>query len=113
MKFKLLFAALFGLGFAPLHAAVEDSLKVLAAVGREGQGNEAASVAWEEGGGAGPGCLAELLRAAGTGTLVADNWLRVAGQTIVSNARQQGQPIPVADLEAFLRDTAHAAAGRR
>ena len=47
MKSKLLLFVLAGFGFTPLHAALDQSLQALAAVGREGQGNEAANAAWK------------------------------------------------------------------
>ena len=110
---KLLLAALLFTGFAPLHAAVDDSLRALAAVAREGRGNEAASVAWQEVVKNGPSALPALLAAAGKGSPVADNWLRLAGDVIVENARRTKQPLPLAAVEAFLKDTAHAASARR
>ena len=97
----------------PLHGALNDSLQSLAAVGQEGKGNEAASAAWKDVVQAGPAALPQLLTATGKGSPVADNWLRLAGDTIVQNARSHGQSLPVAEVEAFLKDTAHAAAARR
>jgi len=113
MKLRLLSVVLAGFGLVPLHGALDQSLQVLAAVGREGQGNEAAGAAWKEVVTSGPACLPALLAATGKGSPVADNWLRVAGETIVGNARQQGQAVPVAEMEAFLKDTARAPAARR
>ncbi|MEP6670535.1 MAG: hypothetical protein ABJF10_15350 [Chthoniobacter sp.] len=97
----------------PLHGALDDSLQALAAVGHEGKGNEAASAAWKDVVKAGPAALPALLAATGKGGPVADNWLRVAGDTIVQNALSHGQALPVAEVEAFLKDTAQAAAARR
>jgi len=110
---KLLPVLLLCLCAAPLHGALDESLKALASVGREGQGNVAASAAWKEVVQAGPAALPPLLAATGKGSPVADNWLRVAGDTIVANARQHGQPLPLAEIEAFLKDTAHASPARR
>ncbi len=112
-RMKHFVPALLLLSLARLHGALEVSLKTLAAVGREGAGNEAASVAWKDVVQAGPAALPALLAAAGQGSPVADNWLRLAGDTIVDNAQRSKQPLPVAELEAFLNDLAHAAAGRR
>jgi hypothetical protein len=113
MKLSFVPLIVASLGLSPLHAALDRSLEALASVGREGQGNEAASAAWKEVVQSGPACLPELLAVTGRGGPVADNWLRVAGETIVSNARQQGREIPVGALESFLNDTTHMAAGRR
>lgn len=98
---------------ATAHGALDQSLEALASVGREGQGNEAASAAWKEVVEAGPASLPALLGVMGKGSPVADNWLRIAGDTIVQNARTHGQALPVAEVEAFLKDTAHAAPARR
>ncbi|EDY21303.1 conserved hypothetical protein [Chthoniobacter flavus Ellin428] len=93
--------------------ALDQSLQALANVGREGQGNEAASVAWKEVVQTGPASLPALLAVVGKGSPVADNWLRIAGDAIVQNARAQGQALPVAEVEAFLKDTAHPPPARR
>jgi hypothetical protein len=105
-------AALLSL-LAPLPAAVDDSLAKLTAVEREGRGNEAASVAWREVVQAGPPALPAVLAAAGKGSAVADNWLRLAGDAIVAEARKTATPIPLGEIEAFLKDTARPAAGRQ
>jgi hypothetical protein len=49
----------------------------------------------------------------GKGTPVADNWLRLAGDAIVQNALSSGKPLPISEMEAFLRDTSRPASGRR
>jgi hypothetical protein len=94
-------------------AALTEPLKSITAVAAEGKGNEAASSAWKEVVQAGPSALPEILAAMGRGTAVADNWLRLAGDVIVQNAFGSGKPLPVAEMEAFLRDTSHAGSGRR
>ncbi|MDB6172414.1 MAG: hypothetical protein JWL59_1725 [Chthoniobacteraceae bacterium] len=96
-----------------VRASVDDSLKALVTVGREGQGNEAASIAWKELVKSGPPALPALLGAAGKGSPVADNWLRLAGDTIVANALVARQPLPIAEVEAFLKETTHLSAGRQ
>jgi len=98
---------------ANLYGAVDASLNTLAAVGREGAGNEAASAAWKEVVRQGPSALPALLAAAGKGSPVADNWLRLAADVIVENALRAKQSLPLKEVEAFIADTAHAAAGRR
>ncbi|HEV7406610.1 MAG TPA: hypothetical protein VGO11_26905 [Chthoniobacteraceae bacterium] len=97
----------------PLRGSVEDALKTVNAIGREGQGNEAASVAWQEIVRAGPAVLPQVLAAVGTGTPVADNWLRLAGDTVVSNALRAKQPLPLSEVRAFLEQTSHPAPGRQ
>ncbi len=104
----VLFAAL-----APLHAALEDSLKSLVAVEREGRGNEAANTAWQDIVKAGPSAIPALLAASGKGSEVADNWLRLAGDVIVENARRTNEPVPLAAMETFLTDLTHSPSGRQ
>ena len=111
MKFVLPILLLASL--ANLHGALDDSLKALAAVEREGRGNEAASTAWKDLVRAGPSALPALLAATGKGSPVADNWLRLAGDVIVENALRTQQPLPLLEVEAFLKDTAHAASARQ
>jgi hypothetical protein len=96
-----------------LRGAVEESLKTLSAVQREGAGNEAAGAAWKEVVKAGPAALPQVLASAGKGSAVADNWLRLAGDAIVDKAVREKHALPVAELEAFLKDTSKAAPGRR
>jgi hypothetical protein len=110
---KLFITALFLTSISSLEAALPEALKALGAVQREGQGNEAACVAWKEVVAAGPTALPALLAATGNGSRVADNWLRLAGDAIVDNALREKKPLPLDKVEAFLRDTAHADAARQ
>ena len=98
---------------ANLHSAPTDALNTLAAVGREGAGNEAAGAAWKAVVQAGPSGLPALLAETGKGSAVADNWLRLAGDVIVANALRAKQPLPLAEVEAFIADTSHTAPARR
>lgn len=109
---KLLPCVLFLVPLLAFGEPVDAPLLRLSAVGREGQGNEEASSAWRAVVEAGPEGLPPLLAKVGQGTPVADNWLRLAGGTIVDAALRAGKPLPVAQIEAFLSDTAHPAAGR-
>ena len=88
-------------------------MRALASVEREGRGNEAATVAWQAVVKGGPAALPAVLAAAGKGSPVADNWLRLAGGAIVDAALRAKQPLPLAEIEAFLRDTGHASAARQ
>lgn len=76
---KLLLTTLWFVSLTHLHANLTDSLNTLAAVGREGAGNDAAGPAWKDVVKAGPSALPALLATAGKGSPVADNWLRLAG----------------------------------
>jgi hypothetical protein len=95
-----------------LHGALDDAVKALASIEREGKGNEAAAAAWKEVVQSGPAALPALLASAGKTSAVADNWLRLAGDAIVDAALRAKQPVPLAEIEAFLRDTTHPAAAR-
>jgi hypothetical protein len=110
---KTLIATVLLAFLANVYPAVDESVAVLTAVAREGGGNEAAKAAWKDVVKAGPSALPVLLGALGKGSPVADNWLRLAADAIVDRAQRAGQPMPVADLEAFLKDTSHAGQGRR
>ncbi|CAN5848836.1 hypothetical protein BH11VER1_BH11VER1_14590 [soil metagenome] len=88
-----------------LQASIEGALEKLDAVGHEGQGNEAASVAWKEVVKAGPSALLPLLSATGKGNVVADNWLRLAANVIADQAVQSKTALPLAEMEVFLKDT--------
>ncbi len=98
---------------APLHAGVEDSVRALAATGREGAGNEAASAAWKNLVREGPQALPALIAATGKGGPVADNWLRLAGDAITDAALRARQPLPLAEMETFLADKENAAPARQ
>ena len=110
---KVFLTALLFVSLTHLHANVTESLNTLTAVGREGAGNDVAGAAWKDVVAAGAPALPALLAAAGKGSPVADNWLRLAGDVIVENALRAKQPLPIAEVEAFIADTTHAAAGRR
>jgi len=98
---------------APLRASVEDSVKALATTEREGAGNEAASAAWKQMVAEGPKALPSLLAATGKGSPVADNWLRLACDTITDAAVCNKQAVPLVEIEAFLKDTNHTAPARQ
>ena len=89
-----------------------EPLQKLTAVGREGQGNEAASAAWNTIVSGGPAALLPVLQASGEGGPVADNWLRLAAGTIADRALSQKQALPIDAVVAFLKDTSHRATGR-
>lgn len=106
---KSVLSALIIATIAPAYAGIEESIKALAAVGREGAGNDAASAAWREVVKAGPSAIPSLLAAAGKGNVVADNWLRLAADAIVSGATKTPDLAP---MLAFLKDTTKPAAAR-
>ena len=106
-------ACLLALSAPHLFGSVDDSLKALVAVEREGKGNEAASAAWKEVVKAGPSALPAIIASAGKGNVVADNWLRLAGDVIIANALREKQTVPYAEIETFIKDTNNAPSGRQ
>src|SRR5690242_4396370 len=85
-------------------AALDDSLSKLTAVSKEGQGNEAASEAWKQVVKSGPEALLPILKASGKGNVVADNWLRLAANTIADQAVTAKKELPLGEIEGFLKD---------
>jgi hypothetical protein len=110
---KLLLAVFASLLPATAFGTLDDSIARLATVEREGRGNEAAQSAWKDVVEAGPGALPAVLRVMGRGSAVADNWLRLAADAILDRAQRSGKALPVSDIEAFLKDDAQPAPGRR
>ena len=90
--------------------ALDQALEKIVNVGREGQGNEAASESWKEVVKAGPSALLPILSATGKGSPVADNWLRLAANTIADQAKSA---VSIAELESFLGDVKHLASARQ
>ncbi len=113
MKLPVLLATL-SLASIPLRAAdsAEVLIKTLASVGREGEGNERASAAWKSAVALGPKAISAVLAQTGTGSPVADNWLRLAGNAIVDDSLKSGKPLPLAELEGFVKKTANSEAAR-
>jgi hypothetical protein len=93
-------------------ADLQEDLKRLSAVGPEGAGNEEAAKAWKNVAAAGPSALVPLLLKTGKAGAVADNWLRLAGNTVVERALKSGTPLPLAELEGFIRQTSNQDAAR-
>lgn len=101
------------IGSSALCARATDTFLILAGIGREGEDNEAASVAWKHAVKMGSPALLPILGQTGKGSAVADNWLRLAGNAIVDAALRSRQPLPLDEMAAFLKDTSHAAPARQ
>lgn len=95
-----------------LSAGVPEALQAISSVGVEGAGNEAATAAWHVVVEAGPAALPAIVSTAGKGSAVADNWLRLAGDAIISTARVQNRTLPIAELERALLDAGGRPAAR-
>jgi hypothetical protein len=85
----------------------------LRAVGPEGAGNAEAARAWRDLVRAGPAALPDVLAALDGADPVAANWLRTAVDAIAEREVDAGRGLPADKLEAFVKDTRHAPAGRR
>jgi len=111
----LLRCTLFTLLFSLVCSRAEklNPVESVLAIGREGEGNEAASEAWKSLVKEGPAGLTSILNSSGKGNPVADNWLRLAASVIADNATAQGVAMPLADLEAYLKDTSKPSAARQ
>ncbi len=106
----LLGAAAIFLVPAPARSAgveARQSIDAIVSVGREGQGNEAASAAWKALVKGGPASLRAILDASGRGNVVADNWLRLAATVIADDALAAKMALPLQELEAYVSDTSH------
>ncbi len=101
-----------GRGTAADAETVATALAVIRQVDREGAGNTAAAAAWERLVAAGRPALLPILQAVRDDQPRAANWLRPAIDAIVENELRAGRPLPLAELEAFVRDRRHAARGR-
>lgn len=112
-RMRMLLPILFAATIANLHGSVGDAIHALTAIESEGRGNESAGAAWTEVIKAGPTVLPSLLAAAGKGGPVADNWVRLACDAVVDAALKSKHPLPLAEVEAFLKDTQKPASGRQ
>jgi hypothetical protein len=83
------------------------------AVGKQGEGNAEAARAWKELVKLGPDALPDILAALDEDGPVAANWLRPAVDAIAETALRNRQPLPVEQLERFVKQTYNPPAGRR
>ena len=92
---------------------LEDSLKVIRAVGPEGKGNAEAGAAWKQLSAAEASALPAILAAMEGANDLAVNWLRAGVESIAAREAAAGRALPVAALEKFVRDTKHHPRARR
>ena len=104
---------LLALAAVSLQAAEDLSkpIEALRAVGKEGQGNEAAGKAWQEIVKADAATLPEVLKGMNGANPLAENWLRAAVGVIADEALK-AKKLPVPALVTFLKDT-HNSPGAR
>src|SRR5439155_13883096 len=103
------------LGFRPGTFAQDPAkhIATLKAVSREGTGNEAAAMAWKKLVGQGLVALMPTLEAIDDANPTTANWLRTAVGAIAENEVRDGGKLPLAELEAFAKNTKFAPSARR
>jgi hypothetical protein len=109
-------AVLLTCALLPRAAAADDVKAQLArikALGSEGKGNDDAAPAWKALVAHGTEALLPTLQALDDAGVVGLNWLRPAVDAIVEQALSAKKPLPVAELEKFLRDTKNGPQARR
>lgn len=94
-------------------AALEKHLKTLLEVAREGQGNVAASSAWQQVAAADVDALPDILAALDGASPLSANWIAAAAETIVGRTLDAHNPLPISALKHYVLDTKHAPRGRR
>jgi hypothetical protein len=93
----------------PVWADLDSSLKALRSVGKEGQGNEAATAAWSAVSASKATELPALLKAMDGANPLAQNWIRAAVGVIED---REAKSLPIAALTAFLQETKHSPEAR-
>jgi hypothetical protein len=92
---------------------VADSLAKIKAVGKEGQGNDAASVAWKTLVKSGGSALLPTLAAFDGANPTAANWLRSAVDAIVQAEAKAGNKLPAKELKEFVDTKSNDPSARR
>jgi hypothetical protein len=92
---------------------IAEPVRVLRAVGPEGQGNAAASAAWKKLAAGNAATLVPLLVAMDGANDYALNWLRAAVDAVAGRELAAGHPLPLPELKQFLQQTEHNPRARR
>jgi hypothetical protein len=92
---------------------VGSAIATIKAVGREGDSNDSAAVAWKVLVKQGSPALMPTLEAIDDANATASNWLRTAVDAIAEAERNAGRPLPTDKLEAFVKDLKRAPTARR
>ena len=101
------------MALAAAPAPLEEALKSIKAVEREGRGHAAATKAWQLVSKAGIEQLPVVLSAIADANPLAANWLRAAVDTIAERAVNAGDSLSAAELEPFVLDLKHSPKSRR
>ncbi len=94
-------------------ASLQESIQVIRSVGPEGQGNAAASAAWQTLSQSEMKSLPLLLAGMDGANDLSLNWLRSAVEASVDRAALKGETLPVSALESFVNDRSHNPRARR
>ena len=94
-------------------ATLKKQLAALLEVSREGNGNVAATQAWQQIAGAQADALPQVLAAIDRAGPLAANWIAAAAETIVDRTLKSKSQLPIAELKKFVLDTGHAPRARR
>jgi hypothetical protein len=94
-------------------ASLDKSLAALAAVDKDGKGHAAAQRAMRDLETAHAADLPAILQALDKASPLAANWIRNAFESVADREVKQKHPLPVAALEAFVRDKSHPPRARR
>jgi hypothetical protein len=92
---------------------LKQAITAVRGVGPNGQGSTEAARAWQKLTEADAVNLPAILAGMDGASPLARNWLRAAVDPVLDRAARANQPVPVAALEAFLRDTGHDPQARR
>jgi hypothetical protein len=93
--------------------SVSESLRIIRAVGPEGQGNASASAAWKALVANDARAIPQILTAMDGANELTLNWLRAAVDALAARESSQGRSLPIAELEKFVRNTKHHPRARR
>ena len=98
---------------APTSSQLEASLASIQQVGKQAAGHTEAVAAWRTVGAAEADQLPAILASMNDNNPLACNWIRAAVDSIAERTLAAGKELPIAQLEAHLRDTTHSARSRR
>jgi len=103
-----------GAGLAAAEPVPPDALiRKIQAVGAEGDGSNEAATAWKRLVAAGPSAFLPILGQIDSSSPSASNWLRMAVDAIADRETASKSPLPVATLEAWLKDGKNGPVSRR
>jgi hypothetical protein len=96
----------------PAHDLSPELAKVRA-VQPKGDGHRDAVAAIKKISAADAAALPIVIAAMDDSSPLVENWIRAAAETIAQKQLDKGEPLPIAQLELFLKDTRHSPRGRR